>query len=109
MSQHAIIERRSKPRIEGSIPAAVTVMDESGGSYEIGTVLGNLSVSGLYVRLDRPAALASPFLATIRFAGLEVKAKGTVRRVESHPDGTFGLGVAFDSYRLIPAEAAETC
>jgi len=100
MFRDEIVERRSQLRIEGSIPATVSGMDTSGEPFEIGTALGNLSLSGLYVCLERPIAVDSPLSAIIRFEGLEVKTTGVVKRVEPQPDGSFGLGVAFDSYNI---------
>ncbi len=89
------------------VPATVQGNDVSGEPFEIGTSLDNLSVSGLYVRLAREMAVAAPLFAIIRFSGLEIKAKGVVKRVVPVPDGLFGLGVAFESYRAVSAPADE--
>ncbi len=96
------IERRIKPRVNGPIPVKVCCTPTSGESFEIiGTVLDNLSTSGLHVCVEHPVAVASPLVAFISFAGTEIMASGIVRRVEMQHDGSFGLGVAFESYRLV--------
>ncbi len=100
MLQDEIVERRSKPRIEGRFPAMVRGTTAHGEPFEVQTLLDNLSVSGLHVRLGHQVAVASPLFASIRLPGIEVKAKGVVKRIELEQDGSFGLGVAFDSYRV---------
>ena len=100
MSWDENAERRNQQRIEGSFPATVSGWDSSGRQFEVGTALDNLSLSGMHVYLECPVAVSSFLSATIRFAGIEVKATGFVRRVEPQDDGSFGLGVAFDSYRV---------
>ncbi len=99
-------ERRSKPRVAMTVPATVRGSDVSGQPFESGTTIDNLSVAGLYVRLAHQMDVASPLFAIIRFSGLEIKAKGLVKRVVPLPDGLFGLGVAFESYRAVSAFAA---
>jgi hypothetical protein len=71
-----------------------------GEPFEIETVLDNLSVGGLHIRLEKKLDAAASLFATIRFAGMEIEADGVVKRVEPHPDGSFGFGVAFESYRI---------
>ena len=56
------------------------------------------------IPLDPIVALVGPeayLFATIWFAGIKVEASGVVRRVEAQSDGSFGLGVAFDRYRVL--------
>ncbi len=96
------IERRLKPRVEGPISAMVYGQVLSGEPFQILTALDNLSVSGLHLRLRRPVAVASPLHAIIRIAGIKVNVKGVVRRIEMEPDGSFGLAVAFEGYRVVP-------
>ncbi len=100
-------ERRSKPRVAMIVAATVRGSDSGGEPFEISTSIDNLSVSGLYVRLAREVAVASPLFTLIRFSGLEIKAKGVVKRVVPLPDGLFGLGVAFESYRAVSAPVDE--
>jgi len=101
MFREAILERRCKPRIDGPIPARVQCMDSNGTAYETETVLDNLSVSGLHVRLECRPELSASVSALMRFAGMTIEATGVVKRVETQPDGTCGLGVAFNSYRIL--------
>ncbi len=101
MFSDEIVERRAQPRIEGSFPATVSGMDISGQPFEIGTALDNLSLSGMHLFLEQPVSVNTALATTIRFAGIEVKATGVVKRVELQDDGSFGLGVAFDTYQVI--------
>ncbi len=105
MFTDGFVERRTKPRVTMIVPAMVRGNDVSGESLEIGTTIDNLSVTGFYVRLALQIAVASPLFALIRFSGLEIKAKGIVKRIVPLPNGLFGLGVAFESYRAVSAPA----
>ena len=100
-------ERRHKPRVKGPIPAKVYAKAMSGESFEFRTLFDNLSVSGLHVRFAHPVAVASPLTVIIRVAGIKVNANGVVQRIQLEPDGSFGVGVAFDGYRVVsdPAQA----
>ena len=100
MFREETVERRSKPRIQGPIPAMVRGSDTNGESFEIETALDNLSVGGLYVCLQRRLDVAAPLFALIRFAGMEIEATGVVKRVESQPNGSFGFGVALEDYNI---------
>jgi hypothetical protein len=101
MLRDEIVERRAQPRIEGSFPATVSGIDLSGQPFEVGTALDNLSLSGMHLYLEQPVSVDAQLATTIRFAGIEVKATGVIKRVELRDDGSFGLGVAFDSYRVL--------
>jgi len=101
MSGDVIVERRSKSRIEGPIPATLRGSDTSGESFEIETMVDNLSVGGFHVSLERRLAVAASLFALIRFTGMKIEANGVVKRVEPQRDGLFGLGVAFESYRVL--------
>src|SRR5438270_3427276 len=46
-------ERRRRPRLYEPFPVMVRGVDASGTSFEINTVLDNMSADGLYVRLRR--------------------------------------------------------
>ncbi len=95
-------ERRLKPRINGPIRAKVYCTALSGESIEImDAALNNLSTSGLHVCLEHPVAEASSLQAIISIGGVEVMANGIVRRVETRPDGSFGLGVEFENYSVL--------
>ncbi len=100
MLTNEIVERRSKPRITSHIPATVRGRTPFGKSFEIETVLDNLSTGGLHVRLEQCIDVAASVSAFIRFAGTEIEAGGMVNRVEPQPDGSFGLAVTFESYRV---------
>jgi hypothetical protein len=99
-----IVERRSKPRVQGAFPATIHGTTAIGEPFVVQTRLDNLSVGGLHLRLKLPVAVASPLFANIRLPGIEVRAKGIVNRIERESDdGSFGLGVAFKSYRVYSA------
>jgi len=104
MFRDETVERRSKPRIYGPIPAMLHCRDTSGESFEIETELDNLSAGGLYVRMERRLDVAASLFALIRFAGMEIEATGVVKRVDSQPKGSFGFGVAFENYRILSSQ-----
>jgi hypothetical protein len=94
-------ERRLKPRVEGYFPARVRGFDKRGELFETNTVLGNLSAGGLFLRTSQPVMLDSPLFTLLTLAEMKVAARGFVCRVESLPDGSFGIGVKFKNYRLL--------
>ncbi len=102
MYPYEIVQRRRKPRIDLPIPATLRGSDTSGKPFDIEAALDNLSVGGFHVRLERRLELATSLFALIRIAGMEIEATGVVRWVKSKPDGSFGHGVAFEGYRILP-------
>jgi|WetSurMetagenome_2_1015567.scaffolds.fasta_scaffold609437_2 hypothetical protein len=95
-------ERRLKPRISAYIPARIRGLDSDGKAFELNTVLGNLSAGGLYFRWSRRVQTDSALFAVFSIAELKVAARCIVCRVEQPEDGSFGLGVRFKRYRLLP-------
>ncbi len=104
MSLHEIVERRSKPRIQAYIPATLRGSDKSGKPFEIEAYLDNLSTTGLHVCLGFELEPGASLSASVMLAGMAIEANGLVKRVELQPDGWFGFGVAFDSYRVGSAQ-----
>ena len=100
MSPHEIVERRSKPRLQAFIPAKVRGSDKNGKQFDADAYLDNLSVTGLHVCLEFELQPGACLSASIQVAGMAIEATGFVKRVELEPDGWFGFGVAFDSYRI---------
>ncbi len=97
-------ERRAKPRVAIPFPVQVKGKDINGEEFELITTLDNLSVSGLYLRLNREveegAELSFVISLAPRGAGLRVVAQGKVVRRVYLPDGRCGIGVALINYRL---------
>jgi hypothetical protein len=104
MSPDEAVEQRAKPRIDGPFPVMVRCTDVNGESFETETTLDNLSVGGFHMRLERRLEVAASLFSRIMFAGMRIEANGVVKRVEPQRDGSFGFGVAFDSYRILPEE-----
>ncbi len=102
-------ERRSKPRIQGPIPACVRGVGADGIPFDVETSLENLSAAGLFVQLDRSVAESEELSFVIRFPirpvpgspGMQFAARGIIRRIEQCPGGEWGLGVQFTRYRQI--------
>lgn len=103
MISDEMVERRSKPRIEGPIPADVRCTGANGESFEIQTMLDNLCVGGFHLRLNQQLEAAVTVSALIRFTGMKIEAEGVVKRIEPQLDGSFGYGVAFESYHILSA------
>lgn len=102
-------ERRRKPRIDGPFPACIYAVDGAGESFEVNTVLNDISAGGLYLRL-RPIIEPGTTLFIITrlspAAGLEALAPrvalhGVVVRAELKPDGECGVAVAFSHHRFL--------
>ena len=100
-------ERRGRPRIERPFPVTVRGVDAMGEPLDIDTVLDNMSVGGLYVRLPRRIEPGAQLAVGIRVsvpweegAGARVATRGVVLRVESKSDGDHGLAVEFTRYRV---------
>jgi hypothetical protein len=100
--RHRRYERRLKPRIEAYIPARIRGLDVDGKEFDLETKLGNLSAGGLYVRLNRPVHTDAALFTVFSLAELKVAARCVVCRTERLLDGSFGLGVRFKRYRLLP-------
>jgi hypothetical protein len=103
------LERRRKFRIQGPIPVNVCGIDSAGTEFDLETFVDNISVGGLHIRLGQRMTQSAGLSFVIRFPvapgaeelGMQFSAKGVVRRVEPCPDGSFGIGVEFTSYRQI--------
>jgi hypothetical protein len=100
-------ERRGRPRVEQPFPVTVRGLDAMGEPLDIDTVLDNMSVGGLYVRIPRRIEPGARLTVGIRLSVPEaqertacVATRGMVLRVESAPGGEHGLAVAFTKYRV---------
>ena len=100
-------ERRGRPRVEQPFPVTVRGVDAMGEPLDIDTVLDNMSVGGLYVRIPRRIEPGARLAVGIRLSerwderpAARVATRGVVLRVDSKPDGEHGLAVEFTRHRV---------
>jgi hypothetical protein len=100
-------ERRGRPRVERPFPVTVRGVDATGEPLDIDTVLDNMSVGGLYVRLPRRIEPGARLAVGIRVSvsgaqerTARVATRSVVKRVESAAGGEHGLAVAFTRHRF---------
>ena len=104
--QHAVVERRAKPRSSQTLPARVWGVDIHDQPFSFDCHLDNMSASGLYLRLPRQMKFSSVVSVVVRLlygplAGMYAAIKGTVIRDESKPDGHRGVGIRIIEHRFI--------
>lgn len=103
------LDRRRNLRIYEHFPLTVRGVDAEGETFDIDTVIENLSSSGLYFRFARPVALGETLFFVIymstareaRVAAPVVAAHGKVIRSESKGVGSYGMGIAFHHHRFL--------
>ena len=96
-------------RIQEQFPVKVRGVDAEGITFDIDTVIENLSSGGLYFRLSRPIALGERLFFVIYMlsarepdrAAPVVAAHGKVVRAEWNGNGSFGMGVTFYNHRFL--------
>ncbi|MFN2447141.1 MAG: PilZ domain-containing protein [Vicinamibacterales bacterium] len=100
-------ERRAKPRLERPFPVTLRGVDAMGEALNIDTVLDNLSPGGLYVRIPRRVEPGAKLSVAIRLSEDGVReqtarlaTRGVVLRVESTPNGEYGVALAFTTHRI---------
>ena len=106
---HSRVERRRKVRVYEPFPAKVEGTDADGNSFEIETVLYDLSAGGTRLRMPRQVAegeklslsLTVPAASEGELKGLRVAAYGIVRRVDPLPNGLLSLAVEFTRFRIL--------
>ena len=83
-------------------------MDAQGRKFKEATVLEDLSVGGLLLRLTRNVPTGSKVTVAVRLStavrqgfALRLAARGKVLRTEPQPDGTYRLAVQFDRRRVL--------
>lgn len=102
-------DRRSKPRIDIPFPARVQGVDANGESFEIDSLLDNLSASGLYLRMARSANQGVELLVLVQLRAAsfdnaeasQIEARGLILRAEPQANGACGVAVGFTSHRFI--------
>lgn len=103
------VERRSRPRLSCSYPAALRGWLPGGKRYEARAVLSNLSASGMYLRTKHVLRLGELVFVIVRMATrpldtaavLRIAALGIVVRVETKVDGTYGVALQLRRYRFL--------
>ena len=103
-------ERREKPRIRIPFPVTVKGTDSDGRSFEVDTVLDDLSANGLHLSLAKHEVKRDTKVwATIQMAlGLvtgtpvpRVVIRGLVERVEQTVGGSRGVAVRITHHKLL--------
>jgi hypothetical protein len=102
-------ERRSKPRVDISLPAAVRAHPASGKRFKTGALLANMSANGMFLHIDRNIHVGERIFVFVRLSpDLEsgdlrpqIAASGTAVRTEVLPDGSFGIGVKLHHHRFL--------
>jgi hypothetical protein len=104
----SIQERRLKPRMKCNYPAVVQGQVNGGKKFrEEGRVI-NLSRCGIYMVLNQvipdgkevSIRIALP-TGMLEFGSSKLATSGTVVRSESRLDGTFGVAIKFQNYRIL--------
>jgi hypothetical protein len=106
LSTSHIPERRRHPRICLPFPAAVVGQTDGGEAFRAETVLDDLSVGGVYLRLLEGVPLGACVSITARFSvvtdrGLVARLEGKVVRVDPKPGGVFGVAVAVEDRQIL--------
>lgn len=102
-------ERRGKPRVNCSFPAIVNGKSIEGMKFETPAVLANMSASGMYLRIKRHIPLGDALFITVRLSTApldkspspHIAALGQVVRVETQPDGAYGVALKLHDYRFL--------
>jgi len=102
-------ERRFSTRVKVPYHARLSGVDATGRVFKEETVLDDLSVGGVHMRVKRSMPIGASVTISVRLSmapetetlSLRLAARGTVRRLESQPDGTFGVAVEFTRRRIL--------
>jgi hypothetical protein len=105
-------ERRSKPRIKGAFPTVVRGVDAGNETFQIETVIDNISAGGLYLRLRQrlEPGMTLFFLTSLSTPGCvnltapRLALHGLVLRTELTHGGACGVAVALSNYRFLGAD-----
>ena len=110
-STNAVIQldRRRNLRIYEHFALKVRGVDAEGETFDIDTVLDNLSSGGLYFRLKQRVALGETLFFVIYMSTVReeekpapvVAAHGKVIRFEAKGVGSYGIGIAFYHHRFL--------
>lgn len=108
-SERVQTERRSKPRVDISLPATIRAYPAEGKRYKTGALLANMSANGMFLHIDRNIRVGerififvylSPELENNNLSP-QIAASGTAVRTEVLPDGSFGIAVKLHNHRFL--------
>ena len=102
-------ERRLKPRIEGPFPTVAHGVDARGETFEVYTMIDNISARGLYLQLtQRLEPGTTLFLVTslstsgsLQELAPRLALQGVVLRSELKSGGACGAAVMFSHHRFL--------
>ncbi|PYS44780.1 MAG: hypothetical protein DMG13_33350 [Acidobacteria bacterium] len=102
-------ERRFSTRVKVPYHARLSGVDTTGRVFKEETVLDDLSVGGVHMRLQRSMPIGANVTVSVRLSmapetetpSLRLAARGTVRRLEPESDGRFGVAVEFTRRRIL--------
>jgi hypothetical protein len=94
-------ERRQHPRVCLPFPATVEGVNEEGVAFHADTILDDLSVGGLYLRVVERVRENSELsietrLSTVADRGIVLSLKGRVLRVDPKPGGAYGVAMLIE-------------
>ena len=103
-----MVERRSSPRVTVPYTVRLRGVDATGHRFKQETQMENLSAGGLYARLPQSPLTGSAITVSARLStapagqvsAVRLAARGTVLRVETQPDGAFGVAIQFTRRRV---------
>ena len=96
-------------RIQEQFPVKVRGVDTEGATFDIDTVVENLSSGGLYLKFSRRVALGGRLFFVIYMSSAPesdkaapvVAAHGKVIRSEMNGNESYGIGVTFYNHRFL--------
>jgi PilZ domain len=97
-------ERRSKPRLNDSLPARVWGIDTEGEMLSLDGHLDNLSATGLYLRIPWRLKISSSISLVVRLlngSGAMAAIRGRVLRDDPQLDGSRGIAVAITEHSFL--------
>jgi hypothetical protein len=94
-------ERRTGPRIYGLFPATVRGVDARGASWEMTTVLDNMSASHFCLRLNRRIEMGEKLHVVAHIHKAVVELHGTVTRVEPQMGQPCGIALMIKSFKFL--------
>jgi Tfp pilus assembly protein PilZ len=104
------VERRLKPRISVSFPVLLRGMNEAGQKFEAQGIMMNLSASGVYLCTEKFLPIGDQVFLIVQFSKANneddpkkncLTTVGTVVRVDSTTNQTYGIAIAIDHYRFV--------
>lgn len=102
-------ERRAKPRINCTYPVVLRTHLNRGEKTESQGTITNISASGFYLRTHNFIPRGQNLFLMARLSNLpankniapNLAATGQVVRVEPKPDGSYGVAIQMQRYRLV--------